>query len=171
MLRWDDGHSASAIARAFVERFGRRISRNAVIGKLHRSGATSRGATPKRTKGNRKSLGFGFDGPPNKKSVKHVADVKSALRRYRPGRGVYLEPPHSGYDQTVKGCAWDALDEGDCRCRWPISSGPEHKHGHRFCGEGALPSLSWCAEHAKRAFGITSKPATVEAKKDDLELV
>lgn len=172
---WTAGLSASQCAEAFCLQFHRMITRNAVIGKVHRMGINRMGGatTPKKKRGNRSNLGFGF-GPhpelPRKKSIRQTADVKAALRRYRPGRGVYLDPPKLGLDFSIKGCSWDKLEAGDCRCRWPIESGPEHQHGHLFCGEDIVPGLSYCEHHAKRAFPRIADKAAQETEAED-ELV
>jgi hypothetical protein len=45
---WADGLSCSQIAREIGDRFGRPLSRNAVIGVVHRAGLAGRSAVPRK---------------------------------------------------------------------------------------------------------------------------
>lgn len=45
-------------------------------------------------------------------------------------------------------------------CRWPISEDASLKGGFAFCNKARKNiGCSYCAEHARRAYGMTSKPA------------
>lgn len=122
--RWRDGESASLIARQLGG-----VTRNAVIGKLHRLGIM-RAPVERQAK------------PQKRPAVKdRAAKLPKRLKVLRRVRAVACEP--QGHGVTL-------YDIGAHACRWPVG---RDAHGeHIFCGHDAEPGGSWCAFHAGRAF-------------------
>ena len=144
---WNEGLSASQIAG----RLGG-VTRNAVIGKVHRLGLSGR-VTPTRTLGTRRP---------------RTRDASQQPRRLRP------RPPATAGGSVRAHWQWDSsiqpeglpeaveeifipledrkgvldLKEGDCR--WPIGD-PQNADFH-FCGHGKHAGLPYCEFHARRAY-------------------
>jgi GcrA cell cycle regulator len=137
---WADGLSASQIAG----RLGG-VTRNAVIGKVHRLGLSGR-ATTSRMKSHRPRV--------------RVQSAKRLMKQRMPNTGnlafrnLYLSdepfvPPaeelviplgERKYIQTLT----------EACCRWPIGD-PQQAEFH-FCGKKKIPGLPYCEVHARRAF-------------------
>jgi GcrA cell cycle regulator len=140
---WADGLSASQIAG----RLGG-VTRNAVIGKVHRLGLAGR-ATTSRMKSHRPR-------------VRTIQAVKRGLMRSRPA-GIANSPLKSLYLADVEPYVPPAeelvipLNERryiqtltESCCRWPIGD-PQQPDFH-FCGKKKIPGLPYCEVHARRAF-------------------
>ncbi len=140
---WSEGLSASQIAG----RLGG-VTRNAVIGKVHRLGLSGRATTSRI------------------KSLRPRSRVPAAPKR-QPARGRFAtngnpavralyepssEPFHPAEDELVIPVAErksiQTLSE-NC-CRWPIGD-PQSPEFH-FCGKNKVPGLPYCEHHARRAF-------------------
>ncbi len=128
---WNDGLSAGQIA----QRIGG-LSRNAVIGKLHRLGLT-RSATGTSTTGrtNRKPR------PP--KSKRRIVKPNPLLELAK--LPLPEEPPDEIARTTI-------LDREKDQCAWVIGEPREMK----CCGAPVVPGLPspWCAEHARRGYDL-----------------
>ena len=137
---WAEGLSASQIAG----RLGS-VTRNAVIGKVHRLGLSGR-ATTSRMKSHR---------PRARLASKRMAKSRfSALGNpafralYRAEVDAYVPPEEElviplnerKYIQTLS----------ECHCRWPIGD-PQVADFH-FCGKNKVPGLPNSEFHARRAF-------------------
>lgn len=140
---WADGLSASQIAG----RLGG-VTRNAVIGKVHRLGLSGR-ATTSRMKSHRP------------RTRVQAANKRLARPRFVPNvgnpalRNLYLAdtepyaPPAEELEIPLKERKYiQTLTEG-C-CRWPIGD-PQHSDFH-FCGKTKVTGLPYCEVHARRAF-------------------
>ena len=142
---WNEGLSASQIAG----RLGG-VTRNAVIGKVHRLGLSGR-VTPTRTLGTRRPR----------------ARTATAPRRLRPRPAAAAGPvrSHWGWDSAIQpeGLPEVAeelfipledrknvlqLKENDCR--WPIGD-PQNADFH-FCGHAKHAGLVYCEFHARKAY-------------------
>jgi GcrA cell cycle regulator len=140
---WAEGLSASQIAVRLGE-----VSRNAVIGKVHRLGLAGRATTSR---------------------VKTVRPRKAVARTKRPrslrfaglggSREGFLHPALQPigeqtrhYEELVipleERKTIQTLEKSSCR--WPIGD-PQHEDFH-FCGKGRLSGLPYCEFHARRAF-------------------
>lgn len=140
---WADGLSASQIAG----RLGG-VTRNAVIGKVHRLGLAGR-ATTSRMKSHRPR-------------VRSAQGVKRGPMRTRP-TGLPSSPLKSLYLSDTEPYAPPAEElvipfnerkyiqtlTESC-CRWPIGD-PQQSEFH-FCGRRKIPGLPYCEVHARRAF-------------------
>jgi GcrA cell cycle regulator len=122
---WREGQSASAIARQLGG-----VTRNAVIGKVHRLGVAGR-AIP---------------APPG---VRRAVRPPRPQRRLRPPprpRRLAAEPAPS--DPGLSGTS-DTLAVGAHACRWPI--GDPKAAGFALCGRPAVRG-AYCAHHGAMAY-------------------
>jgi GcrA cell cycle regulator len=119
---WTEGLSASQIARALGG-----VTRNAVIGKVHRLGLAGR-AGPARSE--------------RPRSVAH----KSVVRMAQP------EPPIVEEDPIVldDGSFATVLTINDRMCRWPIGDPAENEF--HFCGRKPKSGSPYCEAHARKAY-------------------
>ncbi len=139
---WADGLSASQIAG----RLGG-VTRNAVIGKVHRLGLSGR-ATTSRMKSHRPRVRtqtaakrlmkprFATIGNPALRQL-YLGDTEP----YTPPAEELVIPMHERkYIQTLT----------EVCCRWPIGD-PQQSDFH-FCGKKKVAGLPYCEGHARRAF-------------------
>ena len=140
---WADGLSASQIAGRL-----RGVTRNAVIGKVHRLGLAGR-ATTSRMKSHRPR-------------VRTAQAAKRGLMRARPAgignsplKSLYLAdtepyvPPAEELVIPLNERKYIQTLTESC-CRWPIGD-PQQPDFH-FCGKNKIPGLPYCEVHARRAF-------------------
>ena len=136
---WADGLSASKIADILGD-----ISRNAVLGKVHRLKLPERRSfRMSRVAANRK----------------RVRQPRQKFGAPRPALRVVANPKPPTYQDSA---IWEAepgippvplLEAEDGMCRWPL--GDPKQPGFGFCGAHQAPGLSFCDRHARLAF----KPA------------
>ena len=149
---WAEGHSASQIAK----RLGS-VTRNAVIGKVHRLGLSGR-ATPSR---------------PVKRPPRLARPKPQVMPRQAPAapvaRGgnalaVRAEPAHTHVAQPEANVEPKRLSNGDMvtvltvkdsMCKWPIGDPADAAFG--FCGHSAHENSPDCAEHSRIAFQSAKK--------------
>jgi GcrA cell cycle regulator len=141
---WQEGLSASQIAG----RLGG-VTRNAVIGKVHRLGLAGR-ATTTRMKSHRPRRIPAAPRPrPPQKTSRFNAPPLSPLRELYRAEGEGWTPPveevviplheRKTLNQLTESC-----------CRWPIGD-PQDADFH-FCARKKVPGLPYCETHARRAF-------------------
>ena len=138
---WADGLSASQIAG----RLGG-VTRNAVIGKVHRLGLSGR-ATTSRMKSHRPRTRV--------QTAKRLAKPRFATMGNPALRQLYLgdtEPYTPPAEELVVPMAERKYIQTlvDSSCRWPIGD-PQHADFH-FCGKTKVNGLPYCEPHARRAF-------------------
>jgi GcrA cell cycle regulator len=126
---WLEGLSASQIAKQLGG-----VTRNAVIGKVHRLGLSGR-ATPSQP--SRPA----FKTP---RAPRPAATVAAAPRRIAP---TAPEPPPVTYVEEPGSAT--VLTLGAHMCKWPI--GDPASDGFTFCGR-RIGEGSYCAEHARIAY-------------------
>ena len=136
---WSEGLSASQIAG----RLGS-VTRNAVIGKVHRLGLSGR-ATTSRMKSHR----------PRQRVAKRMAKARFANVGNPALRALYhpeAEPFTPAVEELVIPMAERKYIQTltDCSCRWPIGD-PQMADFH-FCGKNKVAGLPYCEFHARRAF-------------------
>jgi GcrA cell cycle regulator len=120
---WTEGLSASQIARALGG-----VTRNAVIGKVHRLGLAGR-ASPSRAERPRVSV------PKTHSPRAHVAPAP-----------VVEEDPLTLADGNFA----TVLTISDRMCRWPIGD-PAANEFH-FCGRSPKSGSPYCEAHARKAY-------------------
>lgn len=140
--------SASKIAAALEERFGRPFSRNAVIGRAHRLGLQGQGAP---------SGGF-WTAKEKKPKAPKEKTVKAAAA------ALIARPPPAAFDmadgnfmaigaEPVTIPVSDRIGVMELRggmCRWPI--GDPLTDDFTFCGEACDIARSYCAGHREIAY-------------------
>jgi GcrA cell cycle regulator len=138
---WSEGLSASQIAG----RLGS-VTRNAVIGKVHRLGLSGR-ATTSRMKTHRPRARMA--------NAKRAAKPRFAVAGNPAVRGLfsgegeaYVPPAEEMIIPLAERKTIQTLTE--CSCRWPIGD-PQLADFH-FCGKTKVPALPYCEHHARRAF-------------------
>jgi GcrA cell cycle regulator len=138
---WSEGLSASQIAG----RIGG-VTRNAVIGKVHRLGLSGRAPTS-RTATARPRPRISAPRRPAKPRFAAVGNV--ALRS---SFQLEAEPYVSTYEEIEipMNERKSLLDLTETSCRWPIND-PQHSDFH-FCNRSKVTGLPYCEHHSRRAF-------------------
>jgi len=134
---WIDGLSASQIAA----RLGG-VTRNAVIGKVHRLGLSGRGAPTRVTRRR-----------PSTPRAPRAQTSNPAPRRETASKKAAVAPaPEPEELELLSDPSTQAnlLELNEQTCKWPIGDpGDENFH---FCGRRTAPGLPYCAGHAKMAY-------------------
>ena len=131
---WLEGHSASQIAKQLGG-----VTRNAVIGKVHRLGLSGR-ATPSRP------ARPAFKAPrPARPLVSSPLLHRRVVERHptpaqAPRPAPYVEEPGTATVLTL----------GAHMCKWPI--GDPATDAFTFCGRRAGDGVPYCVEHARLAY-------------------
>ncbi len=179
---WGSGLSAKEIAA----RLGGGITRNAVIGKAHRLGLSSRPSPIKRVDG--KPVGQSAGGVmktrlSSPKAMGLRRDVMVGTGAYRgDASGVRCdmhrmdrnEEGTSGrmrsssdvgnYSPRLFKNAQPAVQAQAQQCRWPV--GDPLKAGFHFCDSMAIPGLPYCYDHACMAYQGSKKKPPVAPRED-----
>jgi GcrA cell cycle regulator len=151
---WGEGLSASQIAT----RLGG-VTRNAVIGKVHRLGLSGR-ATTSRMKSHRPRARSAASAAKRVAKSRFATIGNPALRAlYQPDAA-----PLPVVEELVIPLAERKTIQTlvECSCRWPIGD-PQHADFH-FCGKTKVAGLPYCEFHARRAF----QPPQVRRRERDL---
>jgi GcrA cell cycle regulator len=140
---WTEGLSASQIAG----RIGG-VSRNAVIGKVHRLGLSGR-ATTSRLKSSRPRLRLANAQQAKRPMKPRFANVgNTALRAlYQPDAEPFIPAEELDIPMAERKTI---VTLTDCSCRWPIGD-PQMADFH-FCNRDKVAGLPYCEFHARRAF-------------------
>jgi GcrA cell cycle regulator len=120
---WRDGQSASQIARALGG-----VTRNAVIGKVHRLGLSGRA-------------------PPSRPGVRKPRGSPGGRRRL--ARRLVAKPPGLAAEPEPLAGLADVATVGRNACRWPI--GDPKAPSFALCGRAAVRG-AYCAAHGARAY-------------------
>ncbi len=155
---WAEGLSASQIAKQLGG-----VTRNAVIGKVHRLGLSGR-ATPSR--------------PPSR--VGGAARPRPALRlspsaaklvatpaprpNAAPMRAARLANALANLPSVGSSENTSILNLSDHICRWPI--GDPGDENFRFCGKKCKSGSPYCEEHAQQAYQPTRRRKRATANSD-----
>jgi GcrA cell cycle regulator len=146
---WAEGLSASQIAG----RIGS-VTRNAVIGKVHRLGLSGR-ATTTRLKTHRPRPRSAHASPSQGSNARRYVKPRMATVGNPAFRELYrldAEPfvPIEAELDIPLAERKTILTLGECNCRWPIGD-PQEADFH-FCGKNKVVGLPYCEFHARRAF-------------------
>ncbi|KCZ53618.1 GcrA cell cycle regulator [Hyphomonas beringensis] len=157
---WAEGHSASQIAKQLGG-----VTRNAVIGKVHRLGLSGR-ATPSRP----------VKRPPRLARPKPRVMPDGSVKQAAPAAAETVEPSPAPVErapadimaplpplQQADGEPASILTLRDSMCKWPIGDPADPKFA--FCGRKA-DCGPYCAEHAKVAFQPARKRDTRKSQYD-----
>lgn len=131
---WADGLSASQIA---AELGG--VTRNAVIGKVHRLGLSGRAKNPsssaRKPRTTARSGGYKSPGRPRSTAVGQVAVARQAI--------VVDIPEPKMLDLKL-------LNLNENTCKWPVGDPQDDSFG--FCGTKARENDPYCEYHCKLAY-------------------
>ena len=137
---WEAGLSASQIAAELGN-----VTRNAVIGKVHRLGLSGRAKSPSSAAPRQRKA----------RPAQHMMRVSRPVSRGNTALAhafeVEMEPDPIAYDNVVPmSQRLSLLELNEATCHWPIGdpSSPEFF----FCGGKALASLPYCAHHSRIAY-------------------
>lgn len=139
---WTEGLSASQIA---AELGG--ITRNAVIGKVHRLGLSGRAKSPSSA----------APRPRKPRVAAHTMRVarpairgNTALARVQAYDVEYEPEPVEVENVVPLGQRCSLLDLSEAKCRWPV--GDPGAQDFFFCGGKTAESLPYCAYHSRIAY-------------------
>src|SRR3954462_2750237 len=141
---WEAGHSASQIAAEIGD-----VTRNAVIGKVHRLGLSGRAKSPSSAAPRQRKA----------RPAQHMMRVSRPQSRGNTALAhafeVEMEPDPIAYDNVVPMGQRLSLQElSEAPCHWPI--GDPASSEFFFCGGKAQPSLPYCPPPSP----TPSRPAT-----------
>ncbi|HEY0234545.1 MAG TPA: GcrA family cell cycle regulator [Afipia sp.] len=142
---WESGLSASQIAAELGN-----ITRNAVIGKVHRLGLSGRAKSPS-------------SAAPRQRKVRPAQNMMRISRPMSRGNTalahvfeVEAEPDPIAFDNVVPMSQRRSLLElTEDTCHWPI--GDPSSLEFFFCGGKAVASLPYCAHHSRVAYQPASE--------------
>lgn len=148
---WAEGHSASQIAK----RLGS-VTRNAVIGKVHRLGLSGR-ATPSRPVKRPPRLAR-----PKPQQMPRQANLRPAsggggLALREPMMPAAMPEPEANIEPQLlpNGDMVTVMTMKDTMCKWPIGDPADTAFG--FCGRASCNGSPYCTEHARVAFQPAKK--------------
>lgn len=145
---WADGLSASQIATALGG-----VSRNAVIGKIHRLGLSGRVKAPPRTQAPRR-LGAAVCPAQQPRAMAAAAAVVRVVERPLPALLPQVQPQMMAeVVPFVRGVT--LFDLGPQQCRWPL--GDPGAGDFKFCGAHTGAGETYCGGHADLAFPARHK--------------
>jgi GcrA cell cycle regulator len=134
---WQDGLSASQIA---AELGG--VTRNAVIGKVHRLGLSGRGQPTSSIKRQRRTHSTGM------RRVRQMITVGNLALKADEMTHADIRPRRDIVVPIARKLSIFQLTEKTCK--WPIGD-PGHDEFH-FCGHDSLENLPYCEYHAGVAY-------------------
>ena len=142
---WAEGLSASQIARELGD-----VTRNAVIGKVHRLGLAGRASPtkPKRRLRNREHIDYAESSYPGSSRSRLNDNIKPL---------VMPEPAVTSDGEPI-----NILSLNEKVCKWPI--GEPGDDDFRFCGNRKESGSPYCAEHTRVAY----QPLEKKKKKNKL---
>lgn len=154
---WSEGHSASQIA---IE-LGQGITRNSVIGKVHRLKLAKRKATYRAEPKSKKRLAR-RERPAI--AVKRVPQAKRPMLIHRPNEREFVSAPlpkaedvFIPLDQRI-----GVMGLTEHTCKWPI--GDPCEPDFHFCGQHKERTGPYCEHHSKRAF-VPAPPIKINGKR------
>ena len=142
---WADGLSASQIAKQLGG-----VTRNAVIGKVHRLGLSGR-ATPSRP--SRRPAA-----KPAPRQAKPAAKTKSSQPAQARTAAPAAKSPAAAPQEAARlpnGEYATVLTLREGMCKWPIGDPADPEF--RFCGRRAEPGKAYCSAHAAMAYTPQAK--------------
>ena len=137
---WEAGLSASQIAAELGN-----ITRNAVIGKVHRLGLSGRAKSPSSSAPRQRKV------RPPQQMMRINRPVSRGNTALAQAFEVEAEPDPIAYDNVVPmSQRLNLLQLNENTCHWPV--GDPSSPDFFFCGGKALESLPYCAHHSRVAY-------------------
>ena len=132
------------------------VTRNAVIGKVHRLGLQTSGGRPGRRPSNLTQRMRAGPSDRSGETREPRSRIARMLRAATAGQTVVPFPSSSAVNpppvENVLRCSLLELAGGGCR--WPLSDPGKDDFG--FCGNAAISGFSYCAGHARLAYRLPS---------------
>ena len=155
---WEAGLSASQIAAELGN-----VTRNAVIGKVHRLGLSGRAKSPSSAAPRQRKA----------RPAQHMMRVSRPVSRGNTALAhafeVEMEPDPIAYDNVVPmSQRLSLLELNEATCHWPI--GDPSSTEFFFCGGKALTSLPYCAHHSRIAYQPAERSPPPAAEADEVTL-
>lgn len=142
--QWTAGKSAGVIAIVLSEKLNRNVTRNSIIGKVHRLGLMRNAVRPMERKVR----------PPRPKP-------QPRNKPYQIGENARVEVSAADLATLAEMAARDPVaritsihDLESHHCRWPVGDPRSADFG--WCGDQVVPGLSYCAPCAARAYQTTT---------------
>ena len=150
---WSEGYSASQIA---AEMGG--VTRNAVIGKVHRLGLSGRGKTNSTSAQRPRKPRL-----PESTSTPTVRGNTALAPKIAPGPVIQPLPELNRDDDVVVPLAERVtiMELRESMCRFPL--GDPTSSDFRFCGAQAINGLPYCTHHAQIAYIPTAERKRLRA--------
>ena len=137
---WEAGLSASQIAAELGN-----ITRNAVIGKVHRLGLSGRAKSPSSSVPRQRKV------RPAQQMMRINRPVSRGNTALAQAFEVEAEPDPIAYDNVVPmSQRLNLLQLNENTCHWPV--GDPSSPDFFFCGGKSLDSLPYCAHHSRVAY-------------------
>jgi GcrA cell cycle regulator len=161
---WAEGLSASQIANRLGD-----VTRNAVIGKVHRLGLSGR-VTTSRLRKSRPANAPAKVAPtsPRPARVQFAVHGNTALKpvfveHERAAVALAVVPPQAEEPEPATVPAGvSLLDLKETMCRWPV--GDPQDEGFHFCGARRVDGLPYCEKHARMAFQPVQRRRQAQAQ-------
>ncbi len=143
---WNEGRSASQIASELGG-----VTRNAVIGKVHRLGLSGRAKTPSSVAPRPKKA----KAPSTPQAPRSSAPATRGNTALKPQYVPSLQPVAEAQPEALEnivpiGERCSLLELKESSCRWPI--GDPGKADFAFCGGKAETGVPYCAYHCRIAY-------------------
>lgn len=144
---WNDGLSASQIANELGQ-----VTRNAVIGKVHRLGLSGRAKAPASTAPRaRKPTRAAPSAPPRPSLPSTRSNLAFKPRPAPEALPVVEAAPRAEVDNVVPmGERCTIMELKEFSCRWPI--GEPGKDDFRYCGARSGAGIPYCTYHSRIAY-------------------
>lgn len=153
--------STSEIARSCSHEFREPVSKNAIVGKVHRIGLDGRPSPIGRASGGSKSQGVAASVTGARATLPPLDSMLTLKPAPLPAAPVLFVPGRSNRSSatlsTLRACEFRPNPTGPCRrrdgsgCYWPI--GEPKTPGFRFCDNSLTDiTLSYCPDHARDAY-------------------
>ncbi|MCG7394770.1 GcrA family cell cycle regulator [Microvirga sp. ACRRW] len=143
---WTDGLSASQIAAELGN-----VTRNAVIGKVHRLGLSGRAkdvkATPSAPRARKATRAPSAPAPIAPQAHNNVVLAPIPLQPVREQPVMVAEEDDLAIPMSER---VTIMDLRESMCRWPM--GDPTKPEFRFCGARSITGLPYCTHHARIAY-------------------
>jgi len=146
---WGEGLSASAIAKILGG-----VTRNAVIGKVHRLRLKGRAPAHRTSSTANKTIEVK---PPRKAPAAPRTDGATALKQGAGKQPAPVEKPAAKVrlvDPPLKGTITNIMELTRHTCRWPI--GDPGEENFAYCGSRAGNGSPYCEHHTKLAYQPSS---------------
>ena len=123
------------------------VTRNAVIGKIHRLGLS-----PVRPPG-----AMARNCPPGARDPRAASQRRQLRLLWSDGAATRQVDAASDMVESAAPCS--LLDLAHGTCRWPVSDAAGNSGGADFvfCGNAAIEGLSYCAGHARMAYRASAR--------------